>query len=281
MCNDTKLYYCLQNCRFPRICGTHLNAVFMYFIEAHRKVPQERQLSIFLGWMTSLRHPHQSELLGRQVTLSVWHPSELLLNTIFNSPTGQPMFLHGSERPLSPCGSHQRKQHRNILRMEFICQSSIWRTSNKEYGRFIKISTAQQAQNMFDHVTKRAEEHGMVVNDAKTGLMCISTSINFESRAVTKGRNGEEIMSRGCLKFLGFQLDSYCSIRTHVESLRKKLRSRTWALLRLRRAGMTKEELTRVARLLSDLLLNMPVLHGIPCWLRSRLGKVKNSNFKH
>ena len=61
----------------------------------------------------------------------------------------------------------------------------------------------------------------MVVNDAKAGLMCISASRSLESRAVIKGRGGEEIESKDCLKSLGFQLDADYLIRTHAESLKK------------------------------------------------------------
>ena len=115
-----------------------------------------------------------------------------------------------------------------------------------EDGSFCKVTTAAESQNMFNHLCGRAEERGMLVNDSKTGLMCVSVARSFEAKAVLRGRNGEEIESSGSLKFLGFTLDQDCSVGSHVEALAAKLRSRTWALSRLKRAGMSREDLTKV-----------------------------------
>ena len=108
---------------------------------------------------------------------------------------------------------------------------------------FVKL---QQSQNMFNQLCKRAEERGMLVNDSTTGLMWVSIARSFEAKAVLRARNGEKIESSGTLKFLGFTLDQDCSIGSHVEALAAKLRARTWALSRLKRAGMSREDLTKV-----------------------------------
>ena len=102
------------------------------------------------------------------------------------------------------------------------------------------------AQTMFNHVCSKAEGRGMRVNDKKTGLLCVSLARSFKARAVLRGRNGEEIKSSDSLKFLGFTLDSDCSVKTHVANLCKKLRSRSWALAKLRRNGMNQEDITKV-----------------------------------
>ena len=38
-------------------------------------------------------------------------------------------------------------------------------------------------QDLFDHTVRWAEERGMQVNAAKTGLICVSGAISFEPRA--------------------------------------------------------------------------------------------------
>ena len=42
---------------------------------------------------------------------------------------------------------------------------------------------------MFNHVSKRVESRGMLVNDTKTGLLCVSATRSFESKAVIKRMN--------------------------------------------------------------------------------------------
>ena len=44
---------------------------------------------------------------------------------------------------------------------------------------------------MLEHITKRAEERGMVVNYAKTAVMCVSGAISFEPRVTLEGRDGQ------------------------------------------------------------------------------------------
>ena len=65
------------------------------------------------------------------------------------------------------------------------------------------------------------------MNDSKTGLMCESSARSFKPRVVIRGRQNEEITSSDSIKFLGFTLDSDCTIKTHVDNLCKKLRSRS------------------------------------------------------
>ena len=65
----------------------------------------------------------------------------------------------------------------------------------QEDGRLIKITSAHEAQKRFNHMSRRAENRGMVVNDAKTGLICVSASLSFEAKTITTGRNGERIQS--------------------------------------------------------------------------------------
>ena len=113
-------------------------------------------------------------------------------------------------------------------------------------GNFFKETHAQEAQDMLRHITRRAGERGMQVNDSKTGLMCISAARTFIARAALKGRNNETINSTQSLKFLGLTLDQNCTFGTHVEAVAAKLRSKTWLLSRLKRRGMTVEELTKV-----------------------------------
>ena len=55
----------------------------------------------------------------------------------------------------------------------------------------------------------------------------------------------ETIKFGGQLKLLGFTFTSTPTVNLHVEQLIKKLRSRSWALTKLRRSGFSSEELVR------------------------------------
>ena len=93
--------------------------------------------------------------------------------------------------------------------------------------------------------TIRAEERGMVVNDSKTAVMCVSEAILFEPRVSLEGRHGR-IEGVKQMKFLGVTFDLDCSFNTHIQNLRTSIRRRSWALAKLKRRGMTEEELKSV-----------------------------------
>ena len=115
-----------------------------------------------------------------------------------------------------------------------------------EGGKFIKEIHDQRTQNMFDHVVKRAEERGMRVNDRKTVVVCISAATSFQARAIVYGRQEEVITSQQSLKILGFTLDSDGGFATHVANIVKKMRSRIWALNRLKQHGFESNQLVQV-----------------------------------
>ena len=112
-------------------------------------------------------------------------------------------------------------------------------------SKLIKITTAPQAQAMLEHVTKKAEERGMIVNDSKTGIMCVSGATSFKAGVKLSGRSGEIVGSK-TLKCLGVTIDSDCSFKSHVKNLAAKIRSKTWTLSRLKRLGMSESDLKKV-----------------------------------
>ena len=61
---------------------------------------------------------------------------------------------------------------------------------------------------MTTYLVIKSAERGMVVNDQKTLLMCISAAVSFEARAVIYDSNGQPIRSAKSMKLLGYTLDS-------------------------------------------------------------------------
>ena len=112
--------------------------------------------------------------------------------------------------------------------------------------RPIKIIHPVESQAMLDHVVMRAADKGMLVNDAKTNLMCITAASSYSARAELMGRNGEKICDKKSMKTLGYILDSDCGQSSNVAAMRSKLRARTWALPTLKKCGYTQEELVKI-----------------------------------
>ena len=77
-----------------------------------------------------------------------------------------------------------------------------------EEGKKFKCIHDSQSQVMFDHVSKEATERGMIVNDQKTVLMCVSAATSFQARAVLYERNDEEIRSSDKMKILGYTMNA-------------------------------------------------------------------------
>ena len=115
-----------------------------------------------------------------------------------------------------------------------------------EKGALVREIHPVRSQALLEHIVDRSAAQGMVVNDNKTTLMCVSAATSYKARAVLKDRNNNTIRSEDTMKILGCNIDATCGMGTQAENVRKKLRSRTWGLPVLKKAGFTNEELVRV-----------------------------------
>ena len=103
-----------------------------------------------------------------------------------------------------------------------------------------------RTQNMFRRVVAKAEERGMVVNCAKTRILCISDAITYEPSAFFYDSEGTKLESGGKMKILGFHLDGRPSCHAHVAALQARMRETTWVLRHLKHSSFTTDELVRV-----------------------------------
>lgn len=74
----------------------------------------------------------------------------------------------------------------------------------------------------------------------------MNAATSYKTKAVIKDVNNNEISSSPSAKYLGVTIDANCSMASHVENVKKKIRSRSWALNLLRRNGFKEEELVKV-----------------------------------
>ena len=133
-----------------------------------------------------------------------------------------------------------------------------------EDGLFFKLVRDLRTERLLAHITTNAQKKGMVINCSKTGLMCISAASSFQARVQAKV--GEETVSGSkSLKILGVTLDSDCSFKSHIKTLRSRLRSKTWALAKLRKRGLPPQKLVKAYTTLIRPAVEYlaPVWHGM------------------
>ena len=113
-------------------------------------------------------------------------------------------------------------------------------------GRSFRVKHAVQAQNIFRHIVRNAESIGMVVNAAKTSMMCISGAINYEADAFILDSDQERIGCTDTIKALGLRLSNRLDMEEHVKYIIKAFRARYWTLRNLKGNGFNTEELVQV-----------------------------------
>ena len=111
-------------------------------------------------------------------------------------------------------------------------------------GKLFKDIHAAGVQGMFGHIVGAATAKGMVVNDKKTKMICISDSTVGSTQAhIWAG--GEKIESDKVMRVLGFDFSDKPNVHAHVQGLAKRLRARIWALRDLRRAKLSQKDLVK------------------------------------
>ena len=86
----------------------------------------------------------------------------------------------------------------------------------------------------------------MVVNAAKTSMMCISGAINYEADAFILDSDQERIGCTDTIKALGLRLSNRLDMEEHVKYIIKAFRARYWTLRNLKGNGFNTEELVQV-----------------------------------
>ena len=109
-----------------------------------------------------------------------------------------------------------------------------------------KIKHAIPTQNVFRHVVRRAEERGMRVNSSKTGMLCISDSLNYKTAAFILDADGQKIESGPSLKVLGWHFSQKPTADAQIAVLKKRFRERYWVLRHLKQNGFGSEDLVKV-----------------------------------
>ena len=79
--------------------------------------------------------------------------------------------------------------------------------------------------------------------------MCVSAALSFDTK-IEVNIQGESVSGSSSMKILGLTLDSDCTFKSHIASVRSKLRAKTWALAKLRKRGLGATDLVQVYKTL-------------------------------
>ena len=102
---------------------------------------------------------------------------------------------------------------------------------------------AIKSERLFSRVHETATEIGMLVNGAKTQMLCIHPCIFNSVNTHINCDNNEIISSTNDLKILGFTFDQRPNANKHVELLVQRFYSKLWSLRFLKRSGLDKGKL--------------------------------------
>ena len=104
-------------------------------------------------------------------------------------------------------------------------------------GLKYRIKHAVQSQNVFRHVVRNAEGLGMVVNSAKTAMICVSGASEYRADAFILDEDQNRIGCTMTLKALGLRFSNRLDMEDHVAYIIKSMRSRYWTLRNLKLNG--------------------------------------------
>ena len=183
-------------------------------------------------------------------------PTFELLPRVANAPpwirkAKDPKFKKSDIRTLKFVDDQVNLNKINMRKAELLVQN----------GNFFRNVRDKRTEDLLEHITTRAELKGMRINEKKTSLMCVSAATSFEARATVNVKQ-ERVLGSQHLKILGVTLDSNCTFGSHINNLSKKMRAKTWALTKLRKAGLPEDRLVRAYKG----LIRPTVEYAVPAW---------------
>ena len=113
-------------------------------------------------------------------------------------------------------------------------------------GRLTGLVRATKTESHFRTVEYNANRRGMLINEDKTRMLCISSARSYLPEAYFHSSDGTRIKSSASLKVLGFTFTGEPNVRAHIKLLQQKFKARIWALRHLRRNGFQQKDLVLV-----------------------------------
>ena len=150
-------------------------------------------------------------------------------------------------------------------------RSKVHITQNKE----IKTIHAYKCEEAFNKISANATDIGMIINPAKTQLICMSDSRHSVVNSYIMVGD-QRIDSVKEMKVLGFIFEDRPSVEAHVLYCIEKFSRAAWAIGHLKRANIDEKVLLEVYKVMLRPLLEYcsPIYHPmLSCYLSERLEK--------
>ena len=117
-------------------------------------------------------------------------------------------------------------------------------------GETYALARAIKSQSLFNTIEFNAAQRGMIVNNNKTKMMCISAARTYVPASYIITTSGERIDTDKTMKILGFHFDTTPTVKYHLKLLHRRFKSRVWALRHLKINGFKQNELVRVYKMM-------------------------------
>ena len=126
---------------------------------------------------------------------------------------------------------------------ELSLDAGICHLSSKKEVRKLR---AVGCEEVYGTVEENANSKGMLVNEAKTQLICISPSLNYDVSTYLELPGGTRIESGNELTILGFSFGTKPDVSAHVGLILKKYAARSWMIRHLKNGGVDEKTLVAV-----------------------------------
>ena len=168
-----------------------------------------------------------------------------------------------------------------IITLKYIDDTTTVETVDKETTvRHIQASgstelvPAQATSAIFEGISNRAGEIGMIVNGKKTQILCISAPNGYSSYC--SFRVGDlTLASQASIKLLGFCLGSAPGVHDQLDFIKNKFRRKFWSLVHMRRAGIKGAKLFKLYA-----VFVRPVIESNHVIYHSMLGKGQSAEIE-
>ena len=108
----------------------------------------------------------------------------------------------------------------------------------------IKKVVPKRTSELLNHIARKAHDQGMLINEAKTTLMCFTAANSYKTNTELT-LQGTTIAGKNQIKLLGVTLDNKCRFGKHAVQVKNKLRAKSWALAKLKKHGMEEADLIK------------------------------------
>ena len=101
-------------------------------------------------------------------------------------------------------------------------------------------------ENLFRKIKHNADDLGMLVNEDKTRMICLSSAVNCKVESFIVTPNNTVIRNSKDMVLLGFSFDSRPLVAAHLELIKRKFNIRIWLIRHLLAAGVSKLDVSKI-----------------------------------